>query len=92
MKCVNESKCFSTTADETTDISGIEKLTLGVRYVQTIVKFPKKEHKIREDFLRFIPVVDVTGAGLAKTILKNLEEIKVDTNFMKGQGKFVNIV
>jgi len=31
------------------------------------------EYKIREDFLCFIPVEDVTGKGLANTLLTTME-------------------
>ncbi|XP_033218144.1 zinc finger MYM-type protein 1-like [Belonocnema kinseyi] len=41
---------------------------------------------IREDFLYFVPVEDVTGAGLANALLTTLEKLRVDTHFMKGQG------
>lgn len=82
VKRVNEAKCFTVTADETTDVSGIEQFTIGLRYVQKT----RGKHIILEDFLCFVPAVDVTGAGLANTLLTTLKKLGVDIHFMKGQG------
>ncbi|GBO10412.1 hypothetical protein AVEN_238836-1 [Araneus ventricosus] len=46
-------------ADETTDICQIEQFSLCVQYGED------QSYKIREDFLTFFPVCDVTGAGLS---------------------------
>lgn len=82
---INISKCFSVTADETTDVSGIEQFTICVRYVHKI----GQDSKIREDFLCFVPVVNVTGKGLAETLLSTLEKLGLDLLFMKAQGMFI---
>ena len=84
---INETKCFTVTADETSDVSGIEQFTIGARFVQEI----GGKHTIREDFLCFVPVKDVTGAGLANTLLTTLQKLGVDTHFMKGQGELNKI-
>lgn len=69
MKQVNDSKCFTVLADETTDISVIEQLALCVRYVD-------KNKKVNESFLKFIPVQSLTGNKLADSILNgNLKKI-----------------
>ena len=59
---VNDSKCFTVLADETTDISVVEQLALCVRYVD-------KNKNVNEDFLKFIPVQSLTGKNLADSIL-----------------------
>jgi len=59
---VNESKCFSILADETTDISTSEQLTLCVRYID-------KDGNLNEDFLKFIEVENLTGSHLSSAIL-----------------------
>lgn len=59
---VNDSKCFTVLADETTDISVVEQLALCVRYVD-------KNQNVNEDFLKFIPVQSLTGKNLADSIL-----------------------
>ncbi|GBM17896.1 hypothetical protein AVEN_111053-1 [Araneus ventricosus] len=42
--------------------------------------------KIREDFLTFVPVYDVTGEGLANTVLETLSILGLDLKKMRGQG------
>lgn len=59
---VNEAKCFSILADETTDISTSEQLTLCVRYIDT-------DGNLNEDFLKFIVVENLTGSNLSSAIL-----------------------
>uniref|UniRef100_A0A2S2Q6K9 Zinc finger MYM-type protein 1 n=1 Tax=Sipha flava TaxID=143950 RepID=A0A2S2Q6K9_9HEMI len=59
---VNEAKCFTVLADETADVSGIEQVSLCVRYV------------------------DMTGKGLAKLIIDNLQNFGIDIIYLRGQG------
>lgn len=59
---VNDLKCFTVLADETTDISVVEQLALCVRYVE-------KNKNVNEEFLKFIPVQSLTGKHLANSIL-----------------------
>jgi hypothetical protein len=59
---VNEAKCFSILADETTDISTLEQLTLCVRYIDV-------DGNLNEDFLKFIEVENLTGSNLSSAIL-----------------------
>jgi len=41
---------------------------------------------MREDFLKFVPVVDVTGNGLAVVLIDSLTNIGLDLNCLRGQG------
>jgi len=75
---INKAKCFSILVDETSDISGIEQFSLCARYFNN--------GQINEDFLLFVPVTDVTGKGLASTLLTSLDLIGIDYNYMIGQG------
>lgn len=77
---VNKYQSFSVLADETTDVAGIEQLSLSVRY------FDKEKKQIVEEFLTFTPVHDVTGKGLANKILQTLESLSLDLSYLKGQG------
>lgn len=36
------------------------------------------EIKIREDFFTFVPVIDVTGNGIASSILNSLKSMKIN--------------
>lgn len=80
---IKKSQCIAAIADETTDISGIEQFSVCVRYVDEI----DGKSKIREDFLCFVPVENVTGKELAKTLLSTYKKIGIDLNFIKSQGK-----
>lgn len=60
---INEAKYFSILADETTDISGIEQFSLCARYVDKV----EEKMVLREDFLKFVPVQDVSGPGRDET-------------------------
>ena len=66
-------------ADETTDISCQEQLTLCVRYIGDNLA-------VEECFLMFVPVSGLSGRSLASTILNALIEIGVDVSKMRGQG------
>jgi hypothetical protein len=41
---------------------------------------------LREDFLGFVPVSDLTGQGLATTILETLKNCGLDLSKLVGQG------
>lgn len=64
---INSAKCFTVLADKTTDISGIEQFSLCVRYLEIF------KTEIRKDFLKFVPVHDVTGKGLATALMDSLK-------------------
>ena len=61
---------FSVIADETTDVSTTEQLSICVRFVETL----SDKVTIREEFLGFVSVTSTTGENLARVILSNLSE------------------
>lgn len=77
---VNEAKCFSVIADETADISNVEQLSLCVKYIDL------DHNSVREDFLQFVPIYDMTGKGIANAILSKLKAFGIDTQYIRGQG------
>ncbi|KAE9536596.1 hypothetical protein AGLY_006998 [Aphis glycines] len=79
---VNEAECFSLLADETTDISGIEQFSLCVRYIEKT----NSGIILKEDFLSFVPVNDVTGKGLMCTLLETCQNLKLNLKHLVGQG------
>lgn len=79
---IKTSKCFSILADETTDVSTKEQMSLSVRYVH----LDKSKHLIKESFLEFVVLKDLTGRGLAKIILEELNNLEVPTEYLYGQG------
>ncbi|XP_025193531.1 52 kDa repressor of the inhibitor of the protein kinase-like [Melanaphis sacchari] len=78
---VNKSGYFSVIDDDSTDVSGIEQFSICARFVDKT-----DEYKIREDFLCFIPVEDVTGKELANTLLITMENIGIKLVNMRRQG------
>lgn len=80
---IHKAKFFSILADETTDISGIEQFSLCARYIEIS---DDKLHVLKEDFLRFVPVEDVTGLGLGNTLKKTAKDIKLNFHDLLAQG------
>ncbi|XP_008190126.1 zinc finger MYM-type protein 1-like [Acyrthosiphon pisum] len=67
-------------SDETTDTSHVEQLSISIRFVD----FDSKT--IREDFIKFLKVVDLSGEALGKTISELLEQIGLSLTNLRGQG------
>lgn len=78
VRSANASVAFSILADETTDISGTEQLSLGVRFAE--------EACIREEFLGYVPVSDRTADGLANTITTACSKFGLNMENCVGQG------
>jgi hypothetical protein len=79
---VRQAKYFSVLCDETTDVSHQEQLCLCVRFVD----LNDGHHRIREEFLQFQAVTDLSGEGLADTIMAALTGYGLDMKHMVGQG------
>ncbi|XP_063215616.1 zinc finger MYM-type protein 1-like [Bacillus rossius redtenbacheri] len=77
---IKKAKFFTVLGDKTTDISYVEQFSLCVRYVDIDLI------DIREDFLTFVPVYDVTGAGIASTIKTELLKLGLEMTNLRGQG------
>jgi len=77
---VKEAKFFTLIADETTEIATKEQLSICLRY------YDEKSFKINEDFIKFIDIVDLTGEGLSKTLVKELQNLDLDIANCRGQA------
>ena len=80
-KIVNDVKnanFFAIMADETTDISTKEQLSMMLRYPTST--------GIQEKFVGFIEVTDTTGQGLADKIWDEVIALGLDPMNMRGQG------
>ena len=78
----NASNGFSILADETTDISGTEQMSLGVRFVENSCG----KLCIKEEFLGFVPIMDRSAAGMADVILKACSDFGLNLDKLVGQG------
>jgi hypothetical protein len=79
----NSANCFSVIADETTDVSTTEQISLCVRYVGVD---SDEEMCVKESFLGFAEASSTTGEELATTIMAKLREYGIVTQAMRGQG------
>lgn len=69
---IKRAQFFTVIADETIDLSTQEQLSICIRY------FDKKSLEIKEDFIKFIDVVDLSGENIAQKILDALEGLSID--------------
>ncbi|KAL4142011.1 hypothetical protein QTP88_004543 [Uroleucon formosanum] len=75
---INEASCFSIIADETADISGIEQLSICIRFL--------KHNNLHEEFIGFYPLKEFDAEFISKTILEACNHMKLDLNKCVGQG------
>ena len=76
---IQTAKFFTILADEVTDCSNLEQLSIVIRFVDS-------DKNIREDFLGFITVERITGESLATALLSWLESRNIDISYCRGQG------
>lgn len=74
-----EAKYFTVLADETTDISYTEQLSLVLRFVDA-------QQHIREEFMEFVEAPSTTGQAIAQLILQRIALLGLDSNLIRGQG------
>jgi hypothetical protein len=74
----NSANCFSVIADETTDVSTTEQISLCVRYVSVD---SDEEISVKESFLGFAEASSTTGEELTTTIMAKLREYGIETPF-----------
>ena len=79
IKEIQDAKFFSLLADEVTDCSNLEQLSVVLRFVDA-------NKQIREEFLDFITIERITGESLSAALLSWLEEHEIDVDFCRGQG------
>ena len=81
---VNAARSFTILADETTDSSCKEQLSVCIRYVHhDTYDCPQ----LREDFVGFVDVSsDLTADGLSSAILQLVQSVGIDLGFCHGQG------
>ena len=82
LSSVKSAKYYSIILDWTPDISGVEQMTIIVCFVDQNFQ----DVKISEHFLGFVPVLDMTGLGLTEVVLKQLQEMEIPIEDMRGQG------
>jgi hypothetical protein len=76
---VRTAQHFSLLADEVSDASNWEQLSVVMRFVDS-------DQKIREEFIGFIKCADITGETLFRNLQDQLREWGLDANNIRGQG------
>ena len=76
---IEEAKYFAILADETTDTSTCEQVSICIRFVDA-------SGKLREEFLGFVQASSTTGCNLANLLLSSLQSWGLDPAYMRGQG------
>ena len=71
---IRKATCFSIIADETRDISRIERLTLCIRYVCP------DDHVVQEQFLGFVDCHELDAEALATQIIHKIERLGLNMN------------
>lgn len=74
---IKQAKLFSVIADEVTDTSNLEQLSICIRYVF--------DSNIKEVFLDFVPVERITGKVLAEAIINHLTAWGLSLRDLRGQ-------
>ncbi|KAG5894222.1 hypothetical protein JTB14_002272 [Gonioctena quinquepunctata] len=82
---VNCAKCFSISADETTDISTIEQCSVCIRYDENIGT-SQNTFTICENVLTFVPVQSTCGKDITDAIINGLISCNIDVSNLRGQG------
>ncbi|XP_042150111.1 uncharacterized protein LOC121838108 [Ixodes scapularis] len=80
VEAVHKAGFFAVIADETSDVSQTEQFSLCVRYVEPSTM------TIREEFLCFVAVEDVSASNLAHTLKHELLKLGLNLKLMRGQG------
>jgi len=76
------SKCFSILADETSDIAGIEQLSLGIRFAD----FKNGKLTIQEKFLGFAELKKFDAQSISDAILTKCDKLNLNMAYCVGQG------
>lgn len=78
---INKGACFSILGDETLDISGKEQFSFCVRYLTN-----DPQPYVREDFLCFTSITDLTAENISKIILDICTTLGLNMDKLVGQG------
>ncbi|XP_065658168.1 zinc finger MYM-type protein 1-like [Hydra vulgaris] len=89
LKSACDAKYFSIIIDCTPDAGHVEQITMIIRFLD-VISNPKDgvaaTAYIKEHFLDFVPLKETTGAGMAETIIKQLGEMSLSIENLRGQG------
>ncbi|KAJ8888954.1 hypothetical protein PR048_008448 [Dryococelus australis] len=77
---VKNARAYSILADKSSDISGKEQISIGVRY------FDEKKIMVREEFLGFVKLTTMDAKSIGSAIDNFVENAGLDQEKCVGQG------
>ena len=77
---IDSKSFYSILADETSDVSRIEQLSITIRFLSK-----KPEMTIKEVFVGFVPVRDLTAKGIAQVLLNSVRSIGLSVDKIRGE-------
>ncbi|XP_029466633.1 ATP-binding cassette sub-family A member 1-like [Rhinatrema bivittatum] len=87
LKSAHTAKYFSIILDCTPDVGHVEQMTMILRFVDTASDPDNSQPvTIKEHFLGFVPLQETTGAVMADTVLRQLEDMSLPIENLRGQG------
>ncbi|XP_052809394.1 zinc finger MYM-type protein 1-like [Mya arenaria] len=84
VQACNDAVCFALIADESTDKSTKEQVSVCLRFVQR--GSGSQQFRVREDFLGFVQASRTTGEVLAELLLTSLENHGIEVDKMRSQA------
>ena len=79
----NKAEYWSFVADEASDNSCKEQISVNVRFVE---KNNDGSHSVKEEFLGFVRAHSTTGKALAETFMETFKSLGLDITKLRGQG------
>lgn len=80
---VRSVKFFSVMADESTDVSTLEQMSICLRFVD---ESHPSQPEVREEFSGFIQLENTNADSISRSILEFLENCNLDIGNLRGQG------
>lgn len=78
---ISQNKFYAIIGDETADVSGTEQLSISVRFLSD-----EKDICIKEIFLGFVPLSDLSAHGITKKIITFIQSCGLKVENIRGQG------
>ena len=76
---INQNKFYAIIADETSDVSGTEQLSISIRYVSE-----ENDIGIKEYYLGFAALSDLTAAGITQSIVTFIKNCGLKIENIRG--------
>ncbi|XP_025116124.1 zinc finger MYM-type protein 1-like [Pomacea canaliculata] len=88
LTAASHAKYYSVILDCTPDVSHNEQMTMIIRFVNVVTasESSRSHIEIKEHFLGFVPLSETGSAFMTEVLLKQLQEMELDIDNLRGQG------